>query len=281
LHNHRLIPGALSASKESGNKDRQPPSLVPQHIAFICDGNSRWAEARHLPAAVGHAVGAEKLLNCIETLKKAGVECCTMYAFSTENWKRTDKEIRDILAVIEQTAKSFQYRAIEENVRVKILGDMEDPRLPTTVRDSLLKLQQDTHAAFEKRTDGEEQLTVCLAVNYGGRQDIVNASLKLAKAIAEGRIDASDVTEESFGQLLFTSDIPSPDLVVRTGGDQRLSNFLLWDVAYAELYFSDILWPDFDGLELNKALAWFASRSRRFGGRQSSSKTPLQESHKA
>mmetsp|Transcript_31066 Transcript_31066/g.51320 ORF Transcript_31066/g.51320 Transcript_31066/m.51320 type:complete len:363 (+) Transcript_31066:176-1264(+) len=295
-HHHLLIPhhsvattttttlnnaAAASSSRDDENADR--PATVPKHVAFICDGNSRWAEARYLPAAIGHAAGADKLLDCIDSLQKAGVEYCTIYGFSTENWSRNEKEIRDILAVIEQTAK--QYRA---NVKVKILGDMEDPRLPTSVRDALLKIERDTHAAAASTLkDGDDvsqkqqQLTVCVAINYGGRQDIVNASLKLAKAIAEGRIDPSEVTEDTFGSLLFTADIPDPDLVIRTGGDQRISNFLLWNLAYAELYFSDGLWPDFDELELNKALVWFASRSRRFGGRVPSSQSPsLKQSHK-
>lgn len=281
---HDSVVGPLHAkhnnnnNNDDGNNNNDNDQLLtPKHVAFICDGNSRWAKARFLPGAVGHVTGADRLLGCIETLKTAGVKYCTMYGFSTENWKRSDKEIKDILAVIEQTAKSFRYRAIDERVTVKIVGDMEDPRLPDSVRDALLQLERATAS-----NDGEwsSEITLCLAVNYGGRQDIVKASLKVAKAIAEGRIDPSEVTEDMFGSLLFTADVPDPDLVVRTGGDQRLSNFLLWDVAYAELYFSDVLWPDFDELQLNKALAWFASRSRRFGGRVPSQEELLKQSHK-
>lgn len=254
----------------AADKDMVRP-LTPKHVAFVCDGNSRWAEARFLPAMAGHAAGADRLLDCLETLKVSGVQYCTMYGFSTENWKRSEKEISDILKVIEETARNFQHRAIEENVRVKILGDVDDPRLPSSLRSALRSLEQETYSA----TAGfDEALTVCLALNYGGRQDIVKASLKLAKQIAEGTIDPLTVSEADFGQLLCTANIPDPDLVVRTGGEQRLSNFLLWDLAYAELFFTDVLWPDFDELQLNKALAWFASRSRRFGGRVKSAIPP-------
>jgi undecaprenyl diphosphate synthase len=213
---------------------------------------------------VGHAAGADRLLDCLETLQQQGVEYCTMYGFSTENWKRSDREIRDILSVIEQTANAFKQRAINENVRVKILGDVVDPRLPQSLKDALISLEEETYSAAHN-ADG--LLTVCLAINYGGRQDILNASLKLARAIASGDVNSSDISEESMSYYLCTAGIPDPDFVIRTGGDQRLSNFLLWNLAYAELYFTDTLWPDLDRIELIKALTWFSSRSRRFGGR--------------
>ena len=264
-HQVRSSPPLISVTRLHARKeDGSDRPLAPKHVAFICDGNSRWAEARLLPASAGHAAGADRLLNCLETLQDEGVEYCTMYGFSTENWKRSDREIRVILAVIEQTAKAFKHKAIAENIRVKILGNLEDPRLPRSLLEALVSLERETYAAAQ---DIDGRLTACLAINYGGRQDIMNASLKLAKAIAEGKMHPSDVTEADLEDLLYTADIPDPDLVVRTGGDQRLSNFLLWNVAYSELYFTDVLWPDFDEIELNKALTWFSSRSRRFGGR--------------
>jgi undecaprenyl diphosphate synthase len=207
------------------------------------------------------------LLNCFEALKKRGIQCCTVYGFSTENWRRSRDEVRDILTVIEGTARKFEHRAIEEGVRVKILGDMTDERLPRSLSNALLSLESKTHAAT-KHLESDDCLTVCLAVNYGGRHDILNASIKLATRIVEEMLDPKSLTESDFAVCLYTATIPEPDLVVRTGGDQRLSNFLLWDVSYAELYFTDVLWPDFDETELSRALSWFANRSRRFGGRK-------------
>ena len=264
---HSHVAGQLKLNAAKAD-DRH---AVPKHVAFICDGNSRWAEARGLPASVGHAAGADRLLHCLETLQEQGVEYCTFYGFSTENWKRSDREIRDILSVIEHTANAFKRRAVDENVRVKILGDIQDPRLPQSLQDALTLLEEETYSAAQN-TEG--RLTVCLAINYGGRQDILSATLKLARAIASGDVDPSEVSEDTFSRLLYTEGIPDPDFVIRTGGDQRLSNFLLWNLAYAELYFSDSLWPDLDRIELVKALDWFSSRSRRFGGRLEPSTQP-------
>jgi undecaprenyl diphosphate synthase len=253
---------AKTTSESSGGR-----LVTPRHVAFICDGNSRWAEARGLPASIGHAAGADRLVECVQSLRQEGVEYCTMYGFSTENWKRSDREIRDILTVIEQTAYAFKSWAMDEHVRVKILGNMNDPRIPRSLHDALVSLEEDTYNSAAARGVVDGRMTICLAINYGGRHDIVNASLKLAKAISAGDIDPSDVSENDFGRFLYTADIPDPDFVIRTGGDQRLSNFLLWNLAYAELYFTDVLWPDLDKIELIKALTWFSSRSRRFGGR--------------
>lgn len=262
----------LSASDRNGEhterNGHQHPSLIentiPRHVAFICDGNSRWALARGLPASAGHLAGADRLIDTLETLKRSGVECCTFYGFSTENWKRSDAEIRDILYVMEQTARKFYDKAVKEHVRVKILGDLEDSRIPRGLQEILYKLERDT-ADFSPTT-----LTVCIAINYGGRQDILNASVKLSQAIASGELKEDQVTEDDFSSLLYTSDIPDPDLMIRTGGEKRLSNFLLWNCAYSELYFSQDLWPDFDEASILEALEWYSSRSRRFGGRMTS-----------
>ena len=237
---------------------------IPKHVAFICDGNSRWALARGMPACMGHAAGADRLMECLETMKSYGVEYCTLYGFSTENWKRSDEEIKDILAVIEHTANVFKHRALKENVRVKVLGNIHDPRLPNSLKIALSSLERET---YEASNAVDRRLTVCLAINFGGRQDILQASLALAKAISTGEIDPSQASENDIARLLYTADIPDPDFVIRTGGDQRLSNFLLWNLAYSELYFTDVLWPDLDRTELMKAMTWFSTRSRRFGGR--------------
>jgi len=240
---------------------------IPKHIAFICDGNSRWATKFGLPASAGHAAGANGLLNCLKTLKKAGVQYCTMYGFSTENWKRDDKEIKDILAVIEQTALKFHHKAIQENIRVKILGDIYDPRVPLSLQKALCLLEEGTWSAAADVND-DTCFTVCIAINYGGRHDIVKASVNMAKQIIKGNLDPEKITESDFGAFLCTCGIPEPDLIVRTGGEKRISNFLLWDIAYSELFFTDVLWPDLNEKELNKILMWFGSRSRRFGGRK-------------
>jgi undecaprenyl diphosphate synthase len=238
---------------------------VPRHVALICDGNSRWAQARGLPSSFGHAAGSDRLLKCLETLKEKGVSYCTFYGFSTENWKRSDGEIQDILSIIERTANKFCERAIKEKVRVKILGDLDDERIPKSLRDSLMSLQSKTYSATYEEIN---VFTVCLAINYGGRQDILNACVRLASAISEGSTDSKHISEDDFNRYLSTVNIPDPDLVIRTGGDQRLSNFLLWNLAYTELYFTDVLWPDLDPTELSTALKWFSARSRRYGGRQ-------------
>ena len=254
--------GNGNANASNDDTTSTPSRRLLRHVAFVCDGNSRWAKARYLPASVGHAAGANRILESLTTLQTAGVEYCTMYGFSTENWKRSPKEVLDILSLIEQVATSYYQKAMDDNVRVKILGDIDDVRIPASLREALRTLQRDTAG------DGTctKQLTVCLAVNYGGRRDIINASLRLGKAIAAGQIDPSTVSEADFSALLCTNGIPEPDLVIRTGGEKRLSNFLLYDAAYAELFFTDTLWPDFDASRLEEALVWFASRSRRFGG---------------
>eukprot|EP00548_Thalassiothrix_antarctica_P000222 CAMPEP_0194144888 /NCGR_PEP_ID=MMETSP0152-20130528/13873_1 /TAXON_ID=1049557 /ORGANISM="Thalassiothrix antarctica, Strain L6-D1" /LENGTH=260 /DNA_ID=CAMNT_0038844905 /DNA_START=209 /DNA_END=991 /DNA_ORIENTATION=- len=240
---------------------------IPKHVAFICDGNSRWAEARFFPASVGHAAGADRLLDCLKNLKKYGVKFCTMYGFSTENWKREEGEIRNILAILEETARKLHLVAIEENFRIKILGDLYDERIPLSLRKALHSLEEETLAATTNK-GLNNYLTVCVAINYGGRQDIIKASINIAREILDGKINIDELSESDFGSFLCTHDIPDPDLVVRTGGDQRLSNFLLWNVAYAELFFTNVLWPDFNEAELNSTLDWFASRARRFGGRK-------------
>lgn len=253
--------------------ERHHGNNVPRHVAFICDGNSRWAQARGAPASVGHLAGADRLIDCLHTLKRAcGIEYCTFYGFSTENWKRSPEEIRDILFVMEQTARKFYTKAIDEQVRVKILGDLDDSRIPQSLCHVLQKLERDT-AGFPSTS-----LTVCIAINYGGRQDIVNASVRMAQAIASGDLHADEVTEDDFSSLLYTSDIPDPDLMIRTGGEKRLSNFLLWNCAYSELYFCNDLWPDFDDSSMLEALEWYSSRSRRFGGRKNAEKVTVSSS---
>ncbi len=286
----------------------------PNHIAFICDGNSRWSKrntnidgatdhnvdddgkirigGNHNPsknysqAFWGHSRGASNVINLIKHIQKhhsSYIQYVTMYAFSTENWSRGEHEIRDLWNVMETFSTKFYDWALKYNIRVKIIGDLNDSRIPPSLRTKLMKLELDSHASFCKNSatdDGRNGgLTLSIAINYGGRNDIINASVKLAKLISRGEIilsssspssskDRNDEIESIFAGLLSTASIPDPDLVIRTGGEQRLSNFLTWNCAYSELYFSDVLWPDFGEDELDSAIDWFNGRERRFGGRK-------------
>jgi undecaprenyl diphosphate synthase len=238
--------------------------VIPKHIGFICDGNSRWASLRNLPSAAGHAAGAERLVQILKGLKEVGVSYCTMYAFSTENWKRPEQEMREIMAVMEATAIQCASQLVREKVELRVLGDLQDERIPSSLRSVLEKLQEDTRAATR---DTAEPQTLCIAINYGGRRDIVDAAKRLAILVATGEMDVKDITEDEFTNHLGTAGIPDPDLIIRTSGECRLSNFLLWNAAYAEVYFTDCLWPDFDRESLQTALHWYTSRRRRFGSR--------------
>ena len=248
------------------NNDAQNHRKVPKHVAFVCDGNSRWAKSRNLPTSVGHGVGADRLLDVLAFLKEDGIAYCTMYGFSTENWQRPTAEVAEILNVMEITARGFRDRALKEGYRVIVLGNLDDKRIPTGLRDILQKLERET--ATTTNDSKQPTLTVCLAVNYGGRQDIVDASLQLAKEIANGNIHPDDVTEDTVASLLCTSGIPDPDMIIRTSGECRLSNFLLWNIAYSEIYFTPELWPDFRNDSWKAALAWYLQRKRRFGSRE-------------
>jgi undecaprenyl diphosphate synthase len=252
-------------------KQRDADVMMPRHVALICDGNSRWARARNLPAVAGHAAGAERSVQVLRALRDTGqVTHCTMYAFSTENWKRPESEIRDIWTVMEQTAKRLYSAVLEENMILRVVGDLSDDRIPASLREILQSLEQETleKSTFIPGENGDTPVTLCLAINYGGRQDILNASKRLAKLIANGEVDPDSVTEETFAACLDTSNVPDPDLIIRTSGEKRLSNFLLWNAAYAELYFTDTLWPDFDAASVRDALDWFSKRRRRFGAHQ-------------
>ena len=261
--------------------DNDEDSARPRHVAFVCDGNSRWARARGLPAVMGHAAGADRLVEVLRFLQRGcpTVTHCTFYGFSTENWKRPANEIRDIWRVMEQTVRRFGDQLLQENnVVIQVVGDLDDKRIPVSLRRALQELEQETRDNKQRRAgnqnddnnnnnDSNNVLTICLAINYGGRQDIVTATKRLAKLIADGVLDSDAVTEETLASCLCTSGIPDPDLIIRTSGETRLSNFLLWNAAYSELYFTNELWPDFGTDSVHTALDWFAQRKRRFGGR--------------
>ena len=225
---------------------------MPRHIAIIMDGNGRWATKRALPRTAGHAAGAETFRKIATYCKNIGVEYLTVYAFSTENWKRPPEEVGAIMSLLEK----YLHEAIEtmekDGINLRFLGDLS-PLSP-----ELRALISNTDAISEK-IDGF-RVNVC--VNYGGRDEILRA----AKAYARDYSVRGDITEEEFGKYLYTADIPDPDLVIRPSGETRISNFLLWQSAYAEFYFTDVLWPDFGEKELDRAIASYRSRNRRFGG---------------
>ncbi|KAL7566946.1 hypothetical protein ACA910_008666 [Epithemia clementina (nom. ined.)] len=271
--NRRTADTLFVTRRNNGGNDNHHPAAsllpIPNHVAFVCDGNSRWAKNRGLPVIAGHTAGAVRLVNVVlPCLKERGVKYCTMYGFSTENWQRSEKEISDIFSVMERTANTVCDRLLErrEIVRVRILGDLNDNRIPTTLKSALERLEQETDRICNDRNQPH---TLYLAINYGGRRDILEAAKKLARAAARsGDIDAIEqLSENDFSKLLCTDGIPDPDLVIRTSGECRISNFLLWNTAYSEFYFTPVLWPDFDSEALSEALDWYASRKRRFGAR--------------
>jgi undecaprenyl diphosphate synthase len=254
---------------------------IPQHVAFICDGNSRWAQQYNLSTSQGHWKGADRLTDLFEYLREDGISYCTLYAFSTENWRRPPQEIQEIFRVVEQTARNLVPRLLQESspIHLRILGDLDDDRIPLGLRTILQELQKLTDKQSVKRNDKlrkqrndgtkhkTEPLTVCLAINYGGRQDILQASRKMAAAVVAGELSAEEMSEDTMSSYLSTAGIPDPDIIVRTSGEHRLSNFLLWNAAYSELYVTDVLWPDFDIHCWKEALKWYQQRSRRFGSR--------------
>jgi len=227
-------------------------SRLPMHVAVIMDGNGRWAKKRGLPRAAGHRAGVERVRTIIRMSSDIGIKYLTLFAFSTENWKRPDQEVNTLMGLLLEYLKKELAELNEKNVRILTLGDLS--RLPREVAEEIERAKRTT-----KDNTG---LTVNMAVNYGGRQEITGAVIK---AVAEGR-KPEEITEEYISSLLFTAGQPDPDLMIRTSGESRISNFLLYQLAYAELYFSDTLWPDFDEIEYKKALDAFASRNRRFGG---------------
>ena len=229
---------------------------LPRHIAIIMDGNGRWAKKRGLPRTAGHAAGAETFRNIATYCKEIGLEYLTVYAFSTENWKRSAEEVGALMGLL----KKYLLEAIEQmerdRVKMEFFGDL------TALDPELQELCQKTRE-ISKRYDGC-QVNICL--NYGGRDEIVRAAMAYAKDCQEGRASADSLTQEQFGTYLFSKGVPDPDLIIRPSGELRLSNFLPWQAAYSEFYFTDVLWPDFDKEELHRAIAAFQGRSRRFGG---------------
>mgnify|MGYP001051530324 CR=1 FL=1 len=225
------------------------------HIAIIMDGNGRWAKKRGLPRLMGHKKGAEAVKEITKVAANLGVKYLTLYAFSTENWNRDSEEVESLMDLLRQYLKSDLKEVQENGVRIRFIG--ERSMLASDIVESMNRL--------EAETAQNDKMTLCLAISYGSRQEIVNAARKIAELAKRGDIQPEDVDVKMFSGMLYTQDIPDPDLLIRTSGEQRLSNYLLWQLAYAEFFFSDVLWPDFDEKTLTDIIADFKSRERRYG----------------
>ena len=228
---------------------------LPRHIAIIMDGNGRWAESRGLPRVAGHEAGAESVREITRACREAGVQALTLYSFSTENWKRPADEVAALMALLARFLVSERREILDNGVRLHAIGQID--RLPLPVRLALNELI----AASRKNTG----MVLTLALSYGGRAELVDAARALARKVAAGTLRPDDIDEASFAAELSTAGLPDPDLLVRTSGELRLSNFLPWQLAYAEIHVTDTLWPDFRRPQLQEALAAFARRERRFG----------------
>lgn len=229
-----------------------------EHVAIIMDGNGRWAKQRELKHLEGHREGAKAVRRTIKAAKDLGLKYLTLYAFSTENWKRPKAEVDGLMLLLREFIDENLAEVHEQGIRIKAIGRLE--QLPFLTRKKLMR-------AIEQ-TKGNTAGTVILALNYGGRAEIADAAKKIAQAAIDKKIKVKDIDETMFQQFLYAPEIPDPELMIRTSGEFRLSNFLLWELSYAEFYISDLLWPDFDKGELEKALNSFGNRDRRFGGRK-------------
>ncbi len=228
---------------------------VPEHIAIIMDGNGRWANAKGLPRAAGHRKGVETVRSMVQTCLNLGVKYLTLYTFSTENWNRPQKEITILMRLMVKSLKKEAKELNENKVKISTIGNIDS--LPTVVQKEL--------QSAKDLTKGNNKLVLNLALSYSGRWEIIEATKNIAKDFASGKISSDDINEELFSKNLSTSDIPDPDLMIRSGGENRISNFLIWQIAYSELYVSKILWPDFNCNNLIEAIQDFQNRERRFG----------------
>ena len=228
---------------------------MPKHIAIIMDGNRRWAKAKGKPASFGHKEGAKTLEKIVRYANKIGLGYITVYAFSTENWKRTEDEVKALMLLLQNYLDDYSKRADTENIRVKILGDIS--ALSEGMQKSIINCME--------RTKDNTGVTFNIALNYGGRNEILKAIKEIAKEVKEGKIDVDDIEEETISEHLYTKNEPDPDLVIRTSGELRLSNFLTWQSVYSELLFVQKNWPDFEEEDLDKAIVEYQKRTRKFG----------------
>jgi len=232
--------------------DAPPP---PRHVAIIMDGNGRWAQARGLPRTAGHQRGAEAVRRSVEGAIEEGIEYLTLYGFSSENWKRPADEIKDLMGLLRLYLKNEVRKLNQEGVKFRVIGDR------SKLADDIVALIDDAEAA----TDGNRRLVLTIALSYGSRAEIVRAARELAAKARAGTVDPEDIDEAAFNGHLYTADTPDPDLLIRTSGEQRISNFLLWQLAYSEFMFVDKLWPDFGRDDLAEAVKEYHCRERRYG----------------
>ncbi len=229
---------------------------IPEHIAIILDGNGRWAKKKFMPRNYGHTAGSKNVEKICEDAYKLGVKYLTVYAFSTENWKRPQDEVDALMKLLQTYLETSVKTSTKNNMRVRVIGDKS--KLNGDIKKSIENLEE-----VSKNNTG---LNFQVAINYGSRDELIRAVKSLAKDVKENKVQIDDIDEQLFEQHLDTCDIPDPDLLIRTSGEQRLSNYLLWQLAYTEFYFTDVLWPDFNKKELLKAIEYYNGRNRKFGG---------------
>lgn len=231
------------------DKRNDIPAHIPTHVGIIMDGNGRWAKKRGLPRTLGHKAGGEAFVKIVTECRKIGIKCLTVYAFSTENWKRSETEVTALMSLMKEYMVRYTDDLVKNGIRLRILGDLS--RFESATVDEINK-----RIELSKNNDG---MTLCIALNYGGRAELTTAVNKLLRS------GKQEITEQDISNALYTASLPDPDLIIRTSGEQRTSNFLLWQSAYSEYYFTDVLWPDFDEKELRKAIEEYSKRNRRFG----------------
>ena len=235
------------------------PERIPRHVAIIMDGNGRWAKERNLPRIMGHREGSKSVSTIVRTARELNLEVLTLYAFSTENWKRPSMEVQGLMTLLKTYLKSELKNMLENNISLRCIGEID--KLPSDVKKILTKVIKET-AQNAQENPG---LILNLALSYGSRSEIVRAARIMAEKSVSGQFCPEDFSEQLFAAHLYTAGLPDPDLLIRTGGENRLSNFLLWQLSYAELYITDTMWPDFNAESFMEALAEFQKRERRFG----------------
>ena len=249
------LPQASGSEPRPDADEALPTGRLPRHVAIIMDGNGRWAKRRRLPRIEGHRAGVSAARACIRACAEVGIECLTLFAFSSENWARPAEEVEQLMGLFGRVLERESTDLASNEVRVRFIGDRS--AFPPSLGRAMDKV--------ERRTAANTGLVLLIAANYGGHWDIVNAARAIARAVERGELTADEVDRPSIEARLALSGLPSPDLFIRTGGEQRISNFLLWNLAYTELYFMDLLWPEFDRAALFGALRAFGGRERRFG----------------
>jgi len=231
------------------------PTKLPEHVAIIMDGNGRWAKKRGMTRVMGHQQGAEAVREIVKTSREIGIKWLTLYAFSEENWRRPKTEIMALMRLLKRFLKSELEEMLEKGIQLRTIGRTQ--KIPDNIRKVLM--------GTVEKTSSNSDMVLTLALSYGGRQEIVDTLSKISKKVETGAISSGDISEKLFSDFLYTSDMPDPDLLIRTSGEHRISNFLLWQIAYSELYITETLWPDFDKNEYLAAIRDFQKRERRFG----------------